>query len=97
VKGYIEKLVIEEFKSYGRQRIEIPLGEGFIIATSKALMAKNFPISYKAFKVSQADVREPMEGIPPRDLSPIKPVLVEGVRDRVRKGLVPLDAGGRSR
>jgi chromosome segregation protein len=30
VKGYIEKLVIEGFKSYGRQRIEIPLGEGFI-------------------------------------------------------------------
>ena len=30
MKGYIEKLVIEGFKSYGRQRIEIPLGEGFI-------------------------------------------------------------------
>jgi chromosome segregation ATPase len=30
VKGYIEKLVIEGFKSYGRHRIEIPLGEGFI-------------------------------------------------------------------
>jgi len=33
----------------------------------------------------------------PRDLSPLKPVLVEGVWDRVRKGLVPLEAGGRSR
>jgi hypothetical protein len=30
----------------------------------------------------------------PRDLSPLKPVLVEGVWDRVRKGLVPLSAGG---
>ena len=30
MKGYIEKLVIEGFKSYGRQRIEIPVGEGFI-------------------------------------------------------------------
>jgi Hypothetical protein len=30
----------------------------------------------------------------PRDLSPLKPVLVEGVWDRVRKGLVPLEAGG---
>jgi hypothetical protein len=30
----------------------------------------------------------------PRDLSPLKPVLVEGVWDRVRKGLVPFEAGG---
>jgi IS605 OrfB family transposase len=32
----------------------------------------------------------------PRDLSPLKPVLVEGVWDRVRRsnGLVPLEAGG---
>jgi hypothetical protein len=32
----------------------------------------------------------------PRDLSPLKPLLVEGVWDRVRysKGLVPLEAGG---
>jgi len=35
----------------------------------------------------------------PRDLSPLKPVLVEGVWDRVRhsNGLVPLSAGGASR
>jgi len=30
----------------------------------------------------------------PRDLSPLKPVLVEGVWDRVRRRLVPLEAGG---
>jgi IS605 OrfB family transposase len=30
----------------------------------------------------------------PRNLSPLKSVLVEGVWDRVRKGLVPLEAGG---
>jgi hypothetical protein len=30
----------------------------------------------------------------PRDLSPLKPVLVEGVLDRVRSRLVPLEAGG---
>jgi len=30
----------------------------------------------------------------PRDLFPLKPVLVEGVRDRVRSRLVPLSAGG---
>ena len=55
-------------------------------------------------------MREPTEGIPsrkvallfpilgrvlPRDLSPLKPVLVEGVWDRVRSRLVPLSAGGR--
>jgi IS605 OrfB family transposase len=33
----------------------------------------------------------------PRDLSPLKPVLVEGVWDRVRNRLVPLEAGGASR
>jgi hypothetical protein len=35
----------------------------------------------------------------PRDLSPLKPLLVEGVWDRVRysKGLAPLEAGGASR
>jgi IS605 OrfB family transposase len=30
----------------------------------------------------------------PRDLSPLKPILVEGAWDRVRKGLVLLEAGG---
>jgi IS605 OrfB family transposase len=33
----------------------------------------------------------------PRDLSPLKPVLVEGAWDRVRSRLVPLEAGGASR
>lgn len=30
MKGYIEKIVIEGFKSYGKERVEIPFGEGFI-------------------------------------------------------------------
>jgi hypothetical protein len=30
----------------------------------------------------------------PKDLSPLKPVLVEGAWDRVRSRLVPLEAGG---
>jgi hypothetical protein len=30
----------------------------------------------------------------PRDFSPLKPILVEGVWDRVRSRLVPLEAGG---
>jgi hypothetical protein len=33
----------------------------------------------------------------PRDLSPLKPVLVEGAWDRVRSRLVPFEAGGTSR
>jgi IS605 OrfB family transposase len=33
----------------------------------------------------------------PRDFSPLKPLLVEGVWDRVRSRLVPLEAGGASR
>jgi hypothetical protein len=33
----------------------------------------------------------------PRDISSLKPVLVEEVWDRVRKGLAPLEAGGASR
>jgi hypothetical protein len=33
----------------------------------------------------------------PRDLSPLKPVLVEGVWDRVRSRLAPLEVGGASR
>jgi tetratricopeptide (TPR) repeat protein len=32
----------------------------------------------------------------PRDLSPLKPILVEGAWDRVRSRLVPLSAGGAS-
>jgi IS605 OrfB family transposase len=32
----------------------------------------------------------------PRDLSPLKPILVEGAWDRVRSRLVPLEAGGAS-
>ncbi len=30
MKAYIEKLVVEGFKSYGKERREIPLGQGFI-------------------------------------------------------------------
>ncbi|MFZ8860941.1 MAG: hypothetical protein ACO2PP_10650 [Thermocrinis sp.] len=30
----------------------------------------------------------------PRDLSPLKPALVEGAWDRVRSRIVPLSAGG---
>jgi IS605 OrfB family transposase len=50
-----------------------------------------------AWQVLRVALLFPILGrIPPRDLSPLKPVLVEGVWDRVRhsNGLVPLEAGG---
>jgi IS605 OrfB family transposase len=57
-------------------------------------------VSQIAWQVLKVAVLFPILGrILPRDLSPLKPVLVEGVWDRVRSsnGLVPLEAGGASR
>jgi IS605 OrfB family transposase len=52
-------------------------------------------VSQIAWQVLRVALLFPILGrIPPRDLSPLKPVLVEGVWDRVRKGLVPLSLGG---
>ncbi|MFZ8785760.1 DUF2192 domain-containing protein [Thermocrinis sp.] len=54
--------------------------------------------SSSAWQVLRVALLFPILGrILPRDLSPLKPLLVEGVWDRVRKGLVPLEAGGTSR
>jgi hypothetical protein len=53
--------------------------------------------SSAAWQVLKVALLFPILGrILPRDLSPLKPVLVEGVWDRVRhsNGLVPLEAGG---
>jgi IS605 OrfB family transposase len=53
--------------------------------------------SSSAWQVLKVALLFPILGrIPPRDLSPLKPLLVEGVWDRVRhsNGLVPLEAGG---
>jgi transposase, IS605 OrfB family, central region len=48
-----------------------------------------------AWRVLRVALLFPILGrILPRDLSPLKPVLVEGVWDRVRSRLVPLEAGG---
>ena len=52
-------------------------------------------VSQVAWQVLKVALLFPILGrILPRDLSPLKPVLVEGAWDRVRKGLVPLEAGG---
>jgi IS605 OrfB family transposase len=59
--------------------------------------SKAFSSAWQVLKVA---LLFPILGrILPRDLSPLKPVLVEGVWDRVRRsnGLVPLEAGGTSR
>jgi IS605 OrfB family transposase len=57
-------------------------------------------VSQVAWQVLKVALLFPILGkVLPRDLSPLKPVLVEGAWNRVRysKGLVPLEAGGTSR
>jgi len=57
-------------------------------------------VSQAAWQVLKVALLFPILGkVLPRDLSPLKPVLVEGVWDRVRhsNGLVPFEAGGTSR
>jgi len=52
-------------------------------------------VSQSAWQVLKVALLFPILGkVSPRDLSPLKPVLVEGVWDRVRSRLVPLEAGG---
>ncbi len=52
-------------------------------------------VSQSAWQVLKVALLFPILGkVLPRDLSPLKPVLVEGVWDRVRSRLVPLSAGG---
>jgi IS605 OrfB family transposase len=54
-------------------------------------------VSQSAWQVLKVALLFPILGkVLPRDLSPLKPVLVEGAWDRVRhsNGLVPLEAGG---
>jgi cell division ATPase FtsA len=55
-------------------------------------------VSQIAWQVLRVALLFPILGkVLPRDLSPLKPVLVEGVWDRVRSRLVPLEVGGASR
>jgi IS605 OrfB family transposase len=55
-------------------------------------------VSQVAWQVLRVALLFPILGkVLPRDLSPLKPVLVEGAWDRVRSRLVPLEAGGTSR
>jgi IS605 OrfB family transposase len=52
-------------------------------------------VSQSAWQVLKVALLFPILGkVLPRDLSPLKPLLVEGVWDRVRSRLVPLEAGG---
>jgi Hypothetical protein len=54
--------------------------------------SKAFSVAWQVLKVA---LLFPILGkVLPKDLSPLKPVLVEGVWDRVRSRLVPLEAGG---
>jgi IS605 OrfB family transposase len=55
-------------------------------------------VSQSAWQVLRVALLLPILGkVLPRDLSPLKPVLVEGVWDRVRSRLAPLEVGGASR
>jgi transposase, IS605 OrfB family, central region len=55
-------------------------------------------VSQVAWQVLRVALLFPILGkVLPRDLSPLKPILVEGVWDRARKRLAPLEAGGASR
>jgi IS605 OrfB family transposase len=52
-------------------------------------------VSQSAWQVLRVALLFPILGrVLPRDLSPLKPILVEGAWDRVRSRLVPLEAGG---
>ena len=54
-------------------------------------------VSQCAWQVLKVALLFPILGkVLPRDLSPLKPVLVEGVWDRVRSRLAPLEVGGAS-
>jgi IS605 OrfB family transposase len=56
---------------------------------------KGSKASSSAWQVLRVALLFPILGrIPPRDLSPLKPLLVEGVWDRVRNRLAPLEVGG---
>jgi hypothetical protein len=79
----IYKLTQERFNSFGRN-------------PERERVAKNIPQS--AWQVLRVAVPFPILGrTPSRGLSPLKLLLVEGVWDRVRSRLVPLEAGGASR
>jgi len=55
-------------------------------------------VSQSAWQVLRVALLFPILGrILPRDLSPLKPILVEGVWDRVRSRLATLEVGGASR
>jgi IS605 OrfB family transposase len=82
--NFIQSLQSESISCEGAYGRNPEQGRGSIASSSAWLVLKVallFPILGKVL---------------PRDLSPLKPVLVEGVWDRVRRsnGLVPLEAGG---
>ncbi len=101
----LRELLEEETNQYKRNALESELRN---VQNSKKLLT-NFIQSLQsepsgcegtegrnpAWQVLKVALLFPILGkVLPRDLSPLKPVLVEGVWDRVRIRLVPLEAGG---
>jgi Hypothetical protein len=104
----LRELLEEETNQYKRNALESELR---IVENSKKLLTdliqslQSEPSGCEgaygrnlAWRVLKVALLFPILGkVLPRDLSPLKPVLVEGVWDRVRSRLVPLSAGGASR
>ena len=99
------ELIEKESNEYKRNVLESKLGS---VEKAKELLT-NFIQSLQselsgcegaygrnpAWQVLEVALLFPVLGrVLPRDLSPLKPVLVEGAWDRVRSRLVPLEAGG---
>jgi Hypothetical protein len=101
----LRELIEKESNEYKRNAIKSELknvqsGKNLLVNLIQSLQSESSSCGgaygrNPAWQVLKVALLFPILGrILPRDLSPLKPVLVEGVWDRVRSRLVPLEAGG---
>jgi hypothetical protein len=99
----LRELLEEETNQYKRNALESELrsvenSKKLLTNLMQSLQSEQSSASFSAWRVLKVALLFPILGkVLPRDLSPLKPVLVEGVWDMVRCRLVPLSAGGVSR
>jgi IS605 OrfB family transposase len=87
---YAKKLLIHLIQSLQSESSSCEGANGRNLEQGRGNLASS--VAWQVLKVA---LLFPILGkVLPRDLSPLKPVLVEGVWDRVRSRLVPLEAGG---
>jgi hypothetical protein len=87
---YAKKLIVNLIQSLQSESSSCEGANGRNPEQGRGIKASSF-----AWQVLKVALLFPILGrILPRDLSPLKPVLVEGVWDRVRSRLAPLEAGG---